>query len=198
MEYFYATGYCTCVSIIVRNLSQLFFTFVVLYLPILFNISIRDNIIIIIKHFSSWYFKFSQSQKIPTFEAETKSFPKLSPPPSKFYSLINSRSPFIEHRDHGNSHFKRKLCTLENPGFAVRASPFDRAAHLKVKCPCWNGNFLPFCAPPRSALRSRARRIREPRCSSTFFPAFPSIRLDMQIISWKKSSDRCGEHGRYN
>lgn len=42
-----------CVSIIVRNLSQLFFTFVVLYLPILFNISIRDNIIIIIKHFSS-------------------------------------------------------------------------------------------------------------------------------------------------
>ena len=37
-------------------------------------------------------------------------------------------------------------------------------------------------------IRIRAIHVR----ALLAFPAFPSIRLDMQIISWKKSSEPCG------
>lgn len=80
----------------------------------------------------------------------------LPSPCSKFFTLINSR--FYGYRDHGNSHFKRKLCTLflslENPVFVVRA--FDRPAHLKVKCPCGNMGLSCPCVPPRFTF-ARAR-----------------------------------------
>ena len=154
-------------------------------LSILSNISIKDNIIIR-KYFSSWNFKFSQSQKIPT--RKRKVFPP--PPSSNFFacSLINSRPPFIERRDHGNSHFKRELCTLENPG--VRGC----ARRRLIGRPIWklnapfggNGNFLPFrvhSIPPRPALRFHARPL-HPR-GRVAHPPPPSLHFHQSALTCK-------------
>lgn len=200
MEYFYATERRT----FQYNCEELYrsCSFYSLYLSLIpSNISIirmRVKFFIVTLHFQ--IFPIS---KILTYENQRegkgKSFPPKLSPSSKFFTLINSR--FYGYRAPRSRKFAFQAeimhsLSLENPVFVVRA--FDRPAHLKVKCPCGNMGLSCPCVPPRSRARTRIHVAHPPRFVLLAFPAFPSIRLDMQIISWKKSSDRCGGHGRYN
>lgn len=95
----------------------------------------------------------------------------LPSPCSKFFTLINSR--FYGYRDHGNSHFKRKLCTLSLSLSKIRCSWCARSIGRpiwKLNVPAGTWDFLARVFHLASRSRARASHS-DPRCSSTSFRA---------------------------